>query len=201
MPVLMLPGTGAVTQWYGEYPTGGPVYADPAKEAIRRDLIRLYGNYQPAGHDGVDIAANMNDPVVAPGDGILIWSGWESQLPLAHAARIGLPGGMPNSPAGGPGGLVVYIDLGGGLYTYMAHLNETLVDHRVGSFISRGTLVGRAGTTGRSGGVHIHWSVVNTNNITGYAPYGRIDPMQYVTASRPLLIGAPDPVSGIYADE
>lgn len=198
MPILRLPGDGAITQYFGEYPTAGPPYADPQKEAIRLDLIRMYGNYQPAGHDGVDLAANMNDNVYAPGDGTLIYSGWESGLPRWILDKIGV-GAVSNSPAGGPGGLVTYFDLGGGLYTFMAHQNETLLDHMVGQFITRGTIVGRAGTSGRSGGVHIHWSVINTNAITNYAPYGRINPMQFVGAAPPpaqeLLI--PD-LSGIY---
>lgn len=197
MPVLQLPGTGAITQFYGEYPTNGPAYIDPAKEAVRRDLVRLYGNYQPAGHDGVDQAANLNDPIYAPGDGTLIYSGWETGLPRWILDRIGV-GGVANDPPGGPGGLVTYFDIGEGLFTYMAHQNETLLDHMVGKFIKAGTHVGRAGTSGRSGGVHIHWAVIDTNRITNYAPYGRIDPMQFVQKSAPKNLLIPG-VSGLFA--
>lgn len=184
MPSLILPAPGAVTQWFGEYPTGGPAYADPNKEAVRRDLIRLYGNYQPAGHDGIDIAANLNDPVFAAGDGTILWSGWETGLPRTVLSRIGV-GGIANDPPGGPGGLVVYIDFGGGIYGFVAHLNETLVDHRIGGRVTRGELIGKAGTSGRSGGVHIHFSTINTNAITNYAPYGRVDPMQFIDRTAP----------------
>lgn len=128
----------------------------------------------------------MGDPVFAPGDGTLIYSGWEIGLPRWILDRIGV-GGVANDPPGGPGGLVTYFDIGEGLFTYMAHNSETLLDHRVGQFIPRGTLVARAGTSGRSGGVHIHWAVINTNAITNYPPYGRIDPMQFVSKAAPAV--------------
>lgn len=197
MPVLSLPGAGAVTQFYGEYPTGvsGTFYADPAKEAVRRDLIRLYGNYQPAGHDGVDIAANGGDPVTAMGTGRVLFAGREINMPGSLMARIGV-GGIANDPAGwGPGGGVVYIELDARYIGYTAHMSSWSVG--TGAWVNRGDYVGGAGTTGRSGGVHIHWAVIDTYNITGHAPYGRIDPLQFVSSAPAQELLIPD-LPGIF---
>lgn len=197
MPVLRLPGNGQVTQWYGEYPTAGPAYADPSKEAVRLDLLRTYGNYQPAGHDGVDVAANLNDPVFAMASGRVLYAGRELYMPASLMSRIGV-GGIANDPQGmGPGGNVVYIELDSRYIGYTAHQNSVAVS--TGQMVSAGQVVGGAGTTGRSGGVHIHWAVIDTLNITSYAPYGRINPMQFVP-SRALLIGGADPIPDLYAD-
>lgn len=197
MPVLSLPGTGGITQYYGEYPTSPSAqpYADPGKEAVRRDLMRLYGDYQSAGHDGVDLAANLNDPIYAWDNATILYAGWETGLPRNVLSRIGV-GGISNDPPGGPGGLVTYFqhdDQSGRYVSYCAHGNETLMDNRIGGRVNRGELVMRAGTSGRSGGVHIHWAVIDTWAITNYPPYGRIDPLQFVgkvaaAPARELLI-------------
>lgn len=196
MPVLSLPGAGAITQYYGEYPTApATFYSDPAKEAVRRNLIALYGNYQPAGHDGVDIAANLGDAVTAMGSGRVLHAGREINMPQSLMSRIGV-GGIANDPWGyGPGGNVVYIELDARYIGYTAHMNSVAVG--TGAWVNRGDYVGGAGTTGRSGGVHIHWAVIDTYAITNYAPYGRINPLQFVSSAPVQELLIPD-LPGIY---
>ena len=54
-------------------------------------------------------------------------------------------------------GKTVMIDHGGGLVSMMCHLSEILVIE--GQRIDRGEVIGEVGTTGRSTGPHLHWSV------------------------------------------
>ena len=54
-------------------------------------------------------------------------------------------------------GKTVMIDHGGGFVSMMCHLNEILVSE--GQRIDRGEVIGEVGTTGRSTGPHLHWSV------------------------------------------
>lgn len=54
-------------------------------------------------------------------------------------------------------GKTVIVDHGGGLYSLMAHLQESLV--KVGDTVEPGLPLGRVGSTGRSTGPHLHWTV------------------------------------------
>ena len=54
-------------------------------------------------------------------------------------------------------GKTVMIDHGGGFISMMCHLSEILVSE--GQQINRGEVIGKVGTTGRSTGPHLHWSV------------------------------------------
>ena len=54
-------------------------------------------------------------------------------------------------------GKTVMIDHGGGFVSMMCHLSEILVSE--GQRIDRGEVIGEVGTTGRSTGPHLHWSV------------------------------------------
>lgn len=69
-------------------------------------------------------------------------------------------------------GQTVIVDHGGGLYSLMAHLNEALV--KVGDEVDRGSPLGRVGSTGRSTGPHLHWTV----KLHGV----RVDPMAVIKA-------------------
>ncbi|MCY4095915.1 MAG: peptidoglycan DD-metalloendopeptidase family protein [Gammaproteobacteria bacterium] len=54
-------------------------------------------------------------------------------------------------------GKTVLIDHGGGFVSMMCHLSEILVTE--GQRIDRGEVIGAVGTTGRSTGPHLHWTV------------------------------------------
>ncbi len=69
-------------------------------------------------------------------------------------------------------GLTVIVDHGGGLFSLMAHLSESQV--AVGDTVKEGTPLGRVGSSGRSTGPHLHWTVRIQGN--------RVDPLSVVKA-------------------
>jgi len=85
-------------------------------------------------HTGQDIEAPLGAPVVAGASGKILFVGWQN----------------------GYGQLVV-VDHGGGLTTRYGHLSHIDVD--AGQQVSRGQLVGKVGSTGRSTGPHLHYEV------------------------------------------
>ena len=101
-------------------------------------------------HTGQDIEAPMGTPVIAGARGQVSFVGWQN----------------------GYGQLVV-IDHGGGLTTRYGHLSHIDVD--LGQSVSRGQLIGKVGSTGRSTGPHLHYEV----RINDQA----VNPLQYLLSS------------------
>jgi murein DD-endopeptidase MepM/ murein hydrolase activator NlpD len=101
-------------------------------------------------HTGQDIEAPMGTPVIAGARGQVSFVGWQN----------------------GYGQLVV-IDHGGGLSTRYGHLSHIDVD--LGQSVSRGQLLGKVGSTGRSTGPHLHYEVrINDQPV---------NPLQYLLSS------------------
>lgn len=94
------------------------------------------------GHNGIDIAAPLNTPILAAASGRVV---------------VAKDGGWN----GGYGSYVV-IQHDNGMQTLYAHLNR--VDVNVGSTISKGQTIGAMGTTGRSTGIHLHFEVRGGRN-------------------------------------
>jgi len=67
--------------------------------------------------------------------------------------------------AGGRGGYgnMVEVDHGFGIRTRYGHLSSILV--KVGARVSKGTVVGRLGSTGRSTGPHVHYEIMYDNVV------------------------------------
>ena len=86
-------------------------------------------------HPGIDLAGPYGTPIYATADGTVLRSGWNS---------------------GGYGNLIE-VDHGRGITTRYGHLSGILV--RPGDKITRGQLIGRMGSTGRSTGNHLHYEV------------------------------------------
>jgi murein DD-endopeptidase MepM/ murein hydrolase activator NlpD len=84
-------------------------------------------------HFGVDVAAPVGTPVVAPSDGVVT---------LVHPDMFF------------SGGTLV-IDHGHGLSSSFLHLSEVLVE--VGQRVEQGEVVARIGATGRVTGAHLDW--------------------------------------------
>ncbi|MBI2206987.1 MAG: M23 family metallopeptidase [Candidatus Rokubacteria bacterium] len=86
-------------------------------------------------HRGVDIAASHGERVHAPAPGAIAFSGRD--------------GGY---------GLSVVVDHGSNVKTRYGHLSRVSV--KAGEQVARGQLLGRAGSTGRSTGAHLHYEVL-----------------------------------------
>jgi murein DD-endopeptidase MepM/ murein hydrolase activator NlpD len=101
-------------------------------------------------HSGVDLAANLNDRVYNLLDGMVMRVGWRGALGVA--VEIYHP--YPN------------------VRTICGHLNAYSV--MPGEWVRRGRVIGYAGSTGRSTGVHVHYTVVR-NDTNQY-----IEPVSFI---------------------
>lgn len=95
----------------------------------------LSGNDYYGGHLGLDFAAGPGDAVFAADSGVVTMAGGSS-------------GGY---------GVVIMIDHGNGYSTIYAHLSSANV--RACQSVSQGQVIGGAGSTGNSTGVHLHFEV------------------------------------------
>ncbi|MBD3374972.1 peptidoglycan DD-metalloendopeptidase family protein [candidate division KSB1 bacterium] len=90
-------------------------------------------------HYGLDISAPRGTPVYATADGVV------TDVVERYKPNVGY-------------GKMVEVDHGYGLVTKYAHLHKILV--KKGQKITRHTIVGQVGDTGRSTGPHLHYEVV-----------------------------------------
>ena len=98
-------------------------------------------------HRGVDFSARLGTPVYSTADGVVTYSGvWRTY------------------------GNVVEISHGSGFVTRFAHLERRLVQK--GQRVTRGDVIGRVGSTGRSTFSHLHYEIEQNGE--------RVDPMRYV---------------------
>lgn len=87
-------------------------------------------------HAGVDFSADKGTPVIATADGVVTKAGWQGSF-----------------------GKAVLIDHGRNqLATRYGHMTEVFA--RPGQVVRRGEVIGRAGSTGRSTGNHLHYEVI-----------------------------------------
>lgn len=102
-------------------------------------------------HEGIDMAAPVGTPIHATGDGVVTWAGWQSGY-----------------------GNLIKIQHALGTETRYGHLSK--INVKVGQKISRGTLIGAMGNTGRSTGSHLHYEV----RVNGTA----VNPMTFIKAAQ-----------------
>jgi len=85
-------------------------------------------------HKGMDIAARMGIPIVAPADGIVAEAVYDREM-----------------------GHMIRINHGHGMVTWYGHLMKSVV--KEGNLIRRGAVIGYIGNSGRSTGAHLHYAV------------------------------------------
>jgi murein DD-endopeptidase MepM/ murein hydrolase activator NlpD len=86
-------------------------------------------------HNGLDFAAPFKSPIYATGDGVVTYA-----------------------DGGTTYGNVVFINHGYGFETRYAHMSRFIVN--VGDVVKRGQVIGYVGSTGLSGGTHLHYEVL-----------------------------------------
>ncbi len=143
----------------GSYQSSGKVYAYTGDKYMYP--VPAYSGYTPNSgygyrsspisggsefHTGLDLKATLNTDVVAAESGTVIYAGWR----------------------GGYGNCVI-IDHGGGMSTLYAHNNVLCVTN--GQSVSKGQVISKAGTTGYSTGVHLHFEVRINGAHTNPTPY------------------------------
>jgi murein DD-endopeptidase MepM/ murein hydrolase activator NlpD len=126
-----------------------PGYSVSSSFGVRRDP--LLGT--PAMHAGMDFRVPYGGQVRAAGAGTVISAGWN--------------GGY---------GRMVEIDHGDGMTTRYAHLSKIIV--KTGDQVERGTILGKAGTSGRSTGPHLHYEVRRNGTA--------IDPLRFIKAGKKI---------------
>ena len=114
-------------------PTGSFIW--PAQGRFTQAYGVNAGSYGPGGHNGIDIANSAGSPVVAADGGVVTYAGWK--------------GGLGNA---------VVIDHGNGFVTEYGHGLSVSVS--VGQRVSRGQTIMPMGSTGRSTGPHLHFSII-----------------------------------------
>ena len=117
-------------------------------------------NGEGAFHKGIDISANMGQPVRAPADGTVLMAG----------------------PASGYGQEVM-IDHGHGVHTIYGHLSGFAVT--TGQDVRRGDVIGYVGSEGRSTGPHLHYEIRIHDTPVNPHKYMR-ETIQEYASSKPL---------------
>jgi murein DD-endopeptidase MepM/ murein hydrolase activator NlpD len=151
----------------------GGVIAIPSDKPIKTDVAFTSGfgvrsdpfHAGAAMHPGIDLAGKIGTPIYATADGTVLRAGWNS---------------------GGYGNLIE-IDHGRGITTRFGHLSAILI--RAGDKITRGQLIGRMGSTGRSTGSHLHYEVRIDGRAVNPIPF--MKSTDYVLAMQQRANAAP----------
>lgn len=128
-----------------------PLFSEPFSIPIKSKITSYYGtkrvfnNKKQTQHLGNDLRAAVGVPIPSSNNGKVIFVG-----DLFYAGNS------------------VIIDHGMNIITHYAHLSKIQV--QVGDYVPKGTIVGRAGATGRVSGPHLHWGVkIFGHNVDGFS--------------------------------
>lgn len=163
---IMIPTDGAATvpnsspdSKYEERPAVSSSVSVGSVFGYRRDPFTRRSKF----HSGVDIKARWGDPVGASQAGIVQFAGWYH----------------------GYGNLII-VAHGGGVTTHYAHLSS--FDVEPGVRVARGTIIGRAGSTGRATSPHLHYEVrLDGNPLNPFQPLALEPSSDYFRQSRPAV--------------
>lgn len=158
-----------VSQYFAEMPTEG--VAPSWTPNTPGWYVRLYGNYQPFGHAGMDFKCPIGTPVHAIADGVVVWADWGYNLPGTGNIRKWLF--YKNFP-----GILTVIQHDGWLSAY-AHLSDNDAAP-AGTTVKAGQLIGLSGDTGGvAAHLHVEALVDLSYRTGGGLIYGRTDPRKF----------------------
>lgn len=103
---------------------------------------------QNAFHNGIDLAVSLNTPIKSP-----------------------MPGTVDSVTSGGDGGNQVILKHDNGYKTGYAHLNKPMV--KKGDKIKQGDVIGLSGSTGKSTGPHLHFTLTDPSGA-------KVDPQKMI---------------------
>lgn len=159
-------------------------------------LVWLYGDYQPYGHAGVDIACPVGTPVRAMRSGTVVYAGWGEDLPgddswgsSGYFRRWGMYKNFP--------GIVTVIKADGvSEFDIYGHQSDNEAVH-VGMHVGEGQNIGLSGDTKtRTSKVGPHLHVVTVADPVNYSTdwpriiFGCVDPTPYFGSTGLVLQGA-----------
>ena len=131
---------------------GGTMLGEPkpgARISSPFGTRHYYGRATGTGfHDGIDFEAHTGEPIYAAADGVINHEGWYYQY-----------------------GRTVKITHADNFETLYGHMSRFETSLAVGSHVKKGDVIGYVGSTGRSTGPHLHFSVIINSKFVDPAPY------------------------------
>jgi murein DD-endopeptidase MepM/ murein hydrolase activator NlpD len=131
---------------------GGTALADPragARISSPFGTRRYYGRKRGGGfHNGIDFEGHTGDPIYAAADGVINHQGWYFNY-----------------------GRTVKVSHADNFETLYAHMSRFADGMGPGTRVRKGDLIGYVGSTGRSTGSHLHFSVIVNGQFVDPAPY------------------------------
>ncbi len=131
---------------------GGTALTDPrpgARISSPFGIRRYYGRKSGGGfHNGIDFEGKTGEPIFAAADGVISHQGWYFNY-----------------------GRTVKISHADNFESLYAHMSRFAAGMGPGSRVRKGDLIGYVGSTGRSTGAHLHFSVVVNGQFVDPAPY------------------------------
>ncbi|MCW5736295.1 MAG: M23 family metallopeptidase [Enhydrobacter sp.] len=110
---------------------------------------RYYGRRSGAGfHNGIDFEGKTGEPILAAADGVINHQGWYYNY-----------------------GRTVKISHADNFETLYAHMSRFESSVAPGSRVRKGDVIGYIGSTGRSSGAHLHFSIIVDGRFVDPAPY------------------------------
>jgi murein DD-endopeptidase MepM/ murein hydrolase activator NlpD len=131
---------------------GGTVLADPKPDSHISSPFgtrRYYGRSSGGGfHNGIDYEGKVGEPILAAADGVINHQNWYFQY-----------------------GRTVKISHADNFETLYAHMSRFETSLAPGSKVRKGDVIGYVGSTGRSTGPHLHFSVIVDGQFVDPQPY------------------------------
>ncbi|MGW8265789.1 MAG: peptidoglycan DD-metalloendopeptidase family protein [Longimicrobiales bacterium] len=146
-------GTSYFAIWFDPNGDGEGTYYDELGKSVRKAFLmkplefrRISSGVNPSRlhpihryrrpHNGVDYAANVGTPIMATGDGAVVYADWKGEL-----------------------GNLVEIRHPNGWLTRYGHMSRYAAGIRPGTRVKQGQIIGYVGQTGGATGPHLHYEM------------------------------------------